>query len=242
MKKIFSIFVLLASLLGCLQAQEIIKVGIAANYPPFDYMKHGKIAGFDHDLLEAIAKKAGFKLSWQNMNFSALIPALKTGKINMIISALSNTPKRARSVDFSDTYFLTKNLFIKQKSNESLKGLAELKGKKLGVQLGSIQEARAKKLKDVQIIPSENIINSVMALKAGKIDAVLADADTAKGYLEKNKGELVSFLQENDGSKGFAMGFDKGKQKELISKINKALSELKADGQYQELLKKYHLE
>lgn len=241
MKKFLVLLAMFLTFTTSMMANEVVKVGIAANYPPFDYMKNGKLTGFDYDLLTAVAKKAGLTLQWQNMSFSALIPALKTGKIDMIISAMSNTAKRARSVDFSNTYFLTKNLYLKNKGDESLKDLASLQGKKLGVQLGSIQEARAKKLKGVILVPSENIINSIMALKAKKIAAVLADKDTAQGYLDTNKGSLVAFFQENDGSKGFAMAFDKNKQAKLIAKINEALSELKKSGEYKKLEEKYKL-
>lgn len=241
MKKIILSLLLLFSSLACANASTLVKVGITANYPPFEYLKNGKLAGFDYDLLCIVAKKANLELKWQNMSFSALIPALKTGKIDMIISAMSNTPKRSRSVDFSDTYFLTKNVYLKKDGNLEINSLADLPGKKVGVQLGSIQEARARKIQGIKLLPAENIVNSVMALKAGKIDVVLADKDTAQGYLAQNKGEIVGFYEEADGSKGFAMAFDKGKQTKLIEKINKALREIKQSGEYDKLIKKYNL-
>ncbi len=94
-------------------SEKIYKVGIAANYPPFDFIKDTKITGFDVDLLEEIARREKFKLEWINMSFDGLIPALKSGKIDMIASAMSSTPQRLNSMDFSKTYFNTKNLYLK---------------------------------------------------------------------------------------------------------------------------------
>lgn len=221
--------------------EKVYKVGIAANYPPFDFIKDAKITGFDVDLLEEIAKRENLKLEWVNMSFDGLIPALKAGKIDMIASAMSSTPQRLTSMDFSDTYFNTKNLYLKLKTDSSISDKQSLEGKKIGVQLGTIQESAAKAIPNAQVVASEEMLAAILALKAGKVDAVLTDKDIGKGYLKTNE-ELEAFLEENDGSSGFCVAFDKGKQTEFIQKINAGLEKVKADGTYQKIVEKYDLQ
>ncbi|EHV0844054.1 basic amino acid ABC transporter substrate-binding protein [Campylobacter coli] len=218
-----------------------LKVGTAPNYKPFNYKQDSKLTGFDTDLVEEIAKKNGIEIVWVETNFDGLIPALKAGKIDMIASAMSATDERRQSVDFTKPYYMSKNLYIKLKNNEALQTKTDLEGKKIGVQLGTLQENTAKAIKDVQVQSNKDLNIAVLALKNNKIDAILADQDTAKGFLAENP-DLVSFYQETDGGEGFSFAFDKDKQKEVIEIFNKGIDEAKANGFYDSLVKKYELE
>ncbi|MDL0103920.1 basic amino acid ABC transporter substrate-binding protein [Campylobacter felis] len=217
-----------------------LKVGTAPNYKPFDYKEDAKLTGLDIDLVNEIAKREGIELTWVEMSFDGLIPALKTGKIDMIASAMSATEDRRKSADFSDVYYTTKNLYIKKKDNEALNSKEDLEGKIIGVQLGTLQEPAAKAIKDTKVQSNESLSVVIMELKEGKIDAVVADKDVSMGYLKEN-ADLIGFFEEEDGSEGFSFAFDKDKQKEAIEKFNKGLKELKADGTYDKILAKYEL-
>ncbi|ELR6133207.1 basic amino acid ABC transporter substrate-binding protein [Campylobacter coli] len=218
-----------------------LKVGTAPNYKPFNYKQDSKLTGFDTDLVEEIAQKNGIEIVWVETNFDGLIPALKAGKIDMIASAMSATDERRQSVDFTKPYYMSKNLYIKLKSNETLQTKTDLEGKKVGVQLGTLQENTAKAIKDIQIQSNKDLNIAVLALKNNKIDAIVADEDTAKGFLAENP-DLVSFYQETDGGEGFSFAFDKDKQKEVIEIFNKGIDEAKTSGFYDNLIKKYELE
>lgn len=217
-----------------------LRVGTAPNYKPFDYKEDAKLTGLDIDLVNEIAKREGIGLTWVEMSFDGLIPALKTGKIDMIASAMSATEDRRKSVDFSDVYYTTKNLYIKKKDNEALNSKEDLEGKIIGVQLGTLQEPAAKAIKDTKVQSNESLSVVIMGLKEGKIDAVVADKDVSTGYLKEN-ADLIGFFEEEDGSEGFSFAFDKDKQKEAIEKFNKGLKDLKADGTYDQILTKYEL-
>lgn len=218
-----------------------LKVGTAPNYKPFNYKENSKLTGFDTDLVEEIAKRNGIKIIWVESNFDGLIPALKAGKIDMIASAMSATNERRQSVDFTKPYYMSKNLYLKLKSNNSLQTKSDLEGKKIGVQLGTLQENTAKAIKNAQVQSNKDLNMAVLALKNNKIDAIIADQDTAKGFLAENP-ELVSFYQETDGGEGFSFAFDKNKHKEIIEIFNKGIDKAKADGFYDSLIKKYGLE
>lgn len=217
-----------------------LRVGTAPNYKPFDYKEDAKLTGLDIDLVNEIAKREGIELTWVEMSFDGLIPALKTGKIDMIASAMSATEDRRKSVDFSDVYYTTKNLYIKKKDNEALNSKEDLEGKIIGVQLGTLQEPAAKAIKDTKVQSNESLSVVIMELKEGKIDAVVADKDVSTGYLKEN-ADLIGFFEEEDDSEGFSFAFNKDKQKEAIEKFNKGLKDLKADGTYDQILTKYEL-
>lgn len=221
--------------------EETIKVGTSPNYKPFNYKENGKLTGFDTDLVNEIAKREGINIAWVEISFDGLIPALKTGKIDMIASSMSATDERKQNVDFTDVYYTTKNLYIKQKNNSSLTTKNDLEGKTIGVLLGSLQEPTAKAIKDAKVQSNEDLNVAILALKNGKIDAVVADKDVAKAFLKQNP-DLVAFFEEDDGSSGFSFAFDKGKYQSIITKFNEGLASVKADGTYETLIKKYELE
>ncbi|WP_103651147.1 transporter substrate-binding domain-containing protein [Campylobacter concisus] len=237
MKKIFA---LLLTAFVALCANEL-QFGTAANYPPFEYIdENNKITGFDIELIDEISKRAGFSYKIINMSFDGLIPALKAGKINGIISAMSATSDRLKSIDFTKPYYLTENLYLKKKGNDALKAKEELAGKRVGVQQGTVQELAANAINGVKVVPSEDTVPLIMGLKVGKFDAVILDSSIGYGFVKKNP-ELEAFFKEVDGSEGFSIAFDKGKESALIEKINQILDEMKKDGSYEALLKKYDL-
>ncbi|RAZ50834.1 basic amino acid ABC transporter substrate-binding protein [Campylobacter hyointestinalis subsp. lawsonii] len=226
---------------GFSHAADVLKVGTNAAYPPFEFIdEQNKIAGFDMDLIDALSKKVGFEYKIVNMSFDGLIPALKAGKIDAVAAAMSATPERIKAVSFTKPYYTTENLFIKQAKNGDLTSKQNLEGKKIAVQLGTVQEIAARTIKGVKVMANEDIFAAIMALKNGKVDAVLVDSSIGYGYLNKNK-DLAEFLKEPDGSEGFSIAFDKDKHTDLIAKINQAVEELKNDGTYDKLLEKYNL-
>lgn len=219
------------------------RVGLNAEYPPFEFKKDGKITGFDVDLLDMISKKAQFKYTLHHMSFDGLIPALKSGKIDMIMSSMSDTPEREKQVDFSIPYYEGITIYIKQKGNEQLIDKDSIKGKRVGVFLGTVQEQAINRMKaeyNLNVIPSDSIFGAIMNLKTGKVDVVLADGATALGYLKENP-ELIEFWSESDGSNGISIALDKGKHAELLVRIDKAIKEIKESDAYYELLDKYGL-
>lgn len=241
MKSFFKFIVAVCVAVGFSHAADVLRVGTNAAYPPFEFIdEQNKIAGFDMDLIDALSKKVGFEYKIVNMSFDGLIPALKAGKIDAVAAAMSATPERIKAVSFTKPYYTTENLFIKQAKNGDLTSKQNLEGKKIAVQLGTVQEIAARTIKGVKVMANEDIFAAIMALKNGKVDAVLVDSSIGYGYLNKNE-DLAEFLKEPDGSEGFSIAFDKDKHTDLIAKINQAVEELKNDGTYDKLLEKYNL-
>ena len=171
------------------------------------------------------------------MSFDGLIPALKTGKIDIAISGMSATDERRKSVDFTKPYYFSENLFIRKKGSDVNKD--NLKDKKISAQVGTLQEEAAKKI-TTQSIPAENVAAAIMSLSAGKIDVVLTDSPIGVEFLKQNP-DLEEFLRLPDGTEGFAMAFDKGKHTDLVKKIDAAIEELQKSGEFDKMLAKYGL-
>ena len=242
MKKIFFILTLVVfGVLSCGKKSgddKTLRVGLNAVFAPFEYLENGKITGFDVDLINEIGKNLGYKVEIIDQSFDGLIPALKAGKIDIIVSGMSATEERKKSVDFTDEYFTSKQLYLRKKGNNAVT-MNTLSGKKIGVQLGTIQEMEAKNIKGATVVPNENTVNTILDLKAGKIDVIILDNAVAIEYMKKNP-EMEIFA-EKPGEIGMAMALNKGKNTELIQKINAELKKMKENGKYDELAKKYGL-
>lgn len=246
MKKIFLLIMLLTlGVISCGTKSEVttekeLKVGLNSTFAPFEYIKDGQLTGFDVDLINEIGKNLGYKITFIDQSFDGLIPSLKAGKIDLIVSGMSATEERKQSVDFTDEYFSSTQVYLRKKGNTSIDTKEGLSGKKVGVQLGTIQEIEGKKINGAIVVANESTVNVLMELNAGKSDAVILENIVAYEYL-KNYPDLEVFFEEPI-SAGMAMAFDKGKHTELISQINSELKKLKENGKYDELRKKYGLD
>ena len=91
-------------------------VGTDGVFPPFGYIEKGELVGFDIDLIKQIGKDLGYEIEMKVQPFDALIPSLKAGKLDAIISGMSATEERKRSVDFTDEYYKSTQMFLKNMS------------------------------------------------------------------------------------------------------------------------------
>ena len=109
MKKVFLVLTLVIfGLVSCGKkdsGQKKLRVGLNAVFAPFEYIENGQVAGFDVDMINEIGKNLGYEVEIIDQSFDGLIPALKAGKIDIIVSGMSSTEERKKSVDFTDEYF-----------------------------------------------------------------------------------------------------------------------------------------
>ena len=215
-------------------------VGTDGVFPPFGYMENGELVGFDIDLIKQIGKNLGYEIEMKSQPFDALIPSLKAGKLDAIISGITVTEARKRLVDFTDEYFNSTQVYLRKKGNTTVNFKESLSGKKVGVQLGTIQEIEAKKIKNANIITNDATVNLILDLKNGKTDAVILENIVAMEFMKKNPD--IEIFYEEKLPYGMAIAFDKGKHSELIKQINEELKKLQENGKYAELIKKYGLE
>jgi polar amino acid transport system substrate-binding protein len=221
--------------------KDVVVVGTESTYPPYEFRdENNELKGFDIDLMEAIADKAGFKIEWQDMPFDSLIPALISNKIDIIAAGLSATPERAERVAFSIPYEISLSTFIVKKGNDSIKAVEDLKGKTVTAQLGTVQETYSKGLEDVHVKAFQKFDDCVREVALGRADATLMDKPVALKFVKKKDFEgkvQIAFDQEITGA-GKALAMNLGEEK-LIAAVNKALEKMEQTGELQELKEKW---
>ncbi|MFD3245988.1 ABC transporter substrate-binding protein [Rahnella aquatilis] len=245
---LFSIGLAITGLSCHASAQQQIRFGTDATFPPFEFKAaDGSLQGFDIDLGNAICAQLRAKCIWVENGFDGLIPALQARKFDAIISSLSITDERKKAINFSDKLFNTPAYLVASKDS-GLKPLAEsLQGKRVGVQQGSVFEAYAKKhwqSQGVELV-SYPAAEAVYAdLVVGRLDATLDDATVVTtALLDKPQGKHFSLIEpqvKDDAIFGPGTGIGIAKQNsELLEQLNGAIKAIRKDGTYDRLAKKY---
>src|ERR1700758_673266 len=122
-----------------------IRFGVDASYPPFESKgADGKLSGFDIDLGNQICARLKAKCVWIENDFDGMIPALKARKFDGVLSSMSMTPARREQIAFSDKLFNTPTRLVAKTGSGIMPTAESLKGKRVGVEQGTIQEAYAK--------------------------------------------------------------------------------------------------
>ena len=240
MKKIFLMFAIIFMFAACggnkEAAQKVYVVGTNAEYPPFEYVENGEIAGFDAEIIKEAAKRMEIEYKWLNTNFDGLIPALQTKKVDIVIAGMSVTPEREKAVNFSIPY-LTSNVAIVTNSKNPIKDMNDLSGKSYGVELGTTKEASARKIDGAEVVPFSSTTGALVALKSGKIDGMVLDESVSSKYIEKNPELVLVGVMEGEPK---AAAFNKD-DKELMENFSKVLEEMITDGTVAELREKYKI-
>ena len=207
-----------------------------AEFPPYEYHEGKDIVGIDVEIAKAVAEQMGAKFEVSDMAFDAIISAVDSGKADFGAAGMTVTEDRKKNVDFSDTYATSVQSVIIPE-NSDIKSIDDLKGKKIGVQQGTTGDIYATKDygKDA-IQPFPKGVDAVLALGAGKVDAVIIDGNTAKAFVADQKG--LKLLDSAYAEEEYAICVKKGNT-ELRDGINAALKELKASGKLDEIVAKY---
>lgn len=245
MKKILSIVLIAMFVLTAAASAETLKMATNAAFPPYEYYddETGEIVGIDAEVADAICKKLGYDgVEIVDMDFSAIINAVVSGKCDFGMAGMTVTEERLQSVDFTSSYATgIQSVIVKEDSDiTSVDDLfAEGANHKIGVQLGTTgdiycsDDIEAAGLGTVE--QYSNGADAVVALLSGKVDCVVIDNEPAKKYVEANEG--LKILDSSYAEEDYAICL--AKDSELTEKINAALEELIADGTVQAIVDKY---
>ncbi|SDH35502.1 ABC transporter substrate-binding protein [Pseudomonas panipatensis] len=242
-----SALALLASA-GALQAKEWKEIRFATDpsYAPFESKApDGSLVGFDIDLGNAICEHLKVKCVWMPNDFDGMIPGLKARKFDGVISSMTVTEARKKEIDFSDKLFSGPSSMISKKGSGLAATPEALKGKTVGVEQGTIQEAYAKaKLEPagVNVKSYQNQDQVYADLVSGRLDASLQDMLQAEmGFLTTEQGKAFENskpLHDPLLPAETAIGIKKGNA-ELKALLDKGIKAMHADGTYDKLQKKY---
>ena len=221
---------------------KVYVVGTDAAYAPFESQNEkGEIVGFDIEVVQAAAKKAGIEVKFVNTPWEGIFNALGQGDRDMIVSAVTITAERKGTMDFSDPYFDAQQL-IAVKENSKVTKFADLKKLKVGVQTGTTGDEAVTKLLGKGSTAIKRFESTPLALKeleAGGVDAVVADNGVVVNYVANNPGGKFKSISDKEFvPEQYGIAFKKGNS-ELQGKMNKGLADIRADGTYDQIFTKY---
>jgi len=225
----------------------VIRFGVDPSYAPFESKApDGSIVGFDIDIGSAICAQLKAKCVWVESPWDSIIPGLKARKYDGILSSMSVTEKRLQQIDFSDKIYHTPTSLVARKDS-GIQTLESLKGRRIGVEQGSTQEAFAKahwESLGVSVLSYQNQDLVYQDLLAGRLDAALQDSVQADmGFLKTEQGRDYTFVgPEVRDAKILGVGASIGLRKEdtdLKQAINGAIAEIHKNGTYDQIRKKY---
>ncbi|HTQ71335.1 MAG TPA: ABC transporter substrate-binding protein [Acidocella sp.] len=256
MKKIFAPALAAVCMLGMAmpvaasakQFKEI-KFGVDATYPPFESLSpSGAFQGFDIDLGKAICAELKVKCVFVSQSFDGIIPALQARKFDAILSSMTVTPERAKQISFSSEMYDEPTSMVTKNGSGLTPTAASLKGKTVGVEAGTIQEAYAKTYwqpNGVNVVSYQGQDQVYADLLSGRLDASLQDSVEADyGFLKTPKGAGYGFAGNvTDDPKDVlgsyvAIGV-RNDEPELLKKIDEAIAQLHKNGTYDKLQAKY---
>lgn len=221
---------------------EVLKVGTAATREPFCFVNEKReITGHDGELARRVAQKLNRPLEFVDMKFSALIPALKAKKIDLIISGMTATDERRKSINFSDPYFESAQVLLTRKpgaaTDAKMKTLDDIANKKVGVFEGTVHDGFvAKKFPNAEIKRYGSTADMLLSLKTDKVDVAFFDKITA-GLLLKKNPELG--ILDNDAlTMPLGIGFNKNNP-QLRDQFNNFLKLARTNGIYDTIYKRW---
>lgn len=218
-------------------AGGVLTMATNAEFPPYEYHDGGEIVGIDVEIARAIAEHMGMTLEVEDIAFDSIIPEIQSGKADIGAAGMTVDEDRLKNVDFSDTYTTASQVII-VKNDSAIAGPDDLKGKFIGVQLGTTGDIYASDYEaDGATVERYNKgFEAIQALSQGKIDAVVIDQEPAKIFASENEG--IKILDEALTVEEYAIAIKKGNT-ELLEKVNTALAELKDSGELQKIIDKY---
>lgn len=222
-------------------AEKVLRVGTDSDYPPFEYYQEATKAfiGFDIELMQGLAREIGYsKVEFVDLEFNNLLPSLKDGQVDAVISCMNITDERRKMADFTEPYLKSYNVVIGAAGTKA--GSTDImKGKRVAAEIGSIHEKQAKQYSGtvIECGGAEEALKLVMADKA---DFAIMDHFTALFYMNNFHNGKLAIVGALPGEKetDIAIAVAKG-NKELLDKLNAALGKYRENAAYHQLKTTY---
>ena len=227
-----------SSKLDQIKANGKLLVGTEAQYAPYEFKDlDANFAGCDMWLAQQIADSLGVELEVVDMSFDGIIPAVKSGQVDIGIAAFTKTPERAEEIDFSDLYETSAQLLVVKTGNADVYSTKEaLAGQKVGAQKGTIQSQLIQSaLPDSELFELEKYPALALEVQNGNIAGLVVDQAVGESLIATSNGglEVANFeFTAEEASFGKAVVIAKGNE-DLVAAVNEVINKVTADGSYQ---------
>lgn len=218
-------------------------VGTSSGYPPYVFVDaespDKKVIGLDMEMCKQIADKLGVPMEVQDMSFSALLSSVTAGKVDIAVGGVSPTPEREKAMAFSDLYLPTEQkLLVRKADQHKLKTMGDLKGKVIGAEKSTTQEATAQKVEGATAIGLSSVPDAVLQLKNGKLDGIVLEGVVSKQYLVYNDDLALADVQFEGAKKVSAVALQKGND-DVVKIINEVIKQDTESGQFDKWVDEY---
>lgn len=222
-------------------SSDTIRMITEATFPPYEFREGTEVVGIDVEICRAIAAKLGKNLAIEDVEFDSVLPSLIANKAELAAAGITVNEDRKKMVDFSDPYVTTGIVIISPK-DKAVKGAADAKGKRIGVQNGTTSADFCVEQLGQEPDRFDSPASAFAALKVGKVDLVIADVDPAENLVKQDGGAESACAITSEPrfltSEDYAIAIKKG-QPELLATINGVIAELKASGKLQAIFDEY---
>lgn len=211
----------------------VLRVGTDATYPPLESMEDGDFKGFEMDLARAIARELNVRPEFINTPFDAIFPSLQNGSFDVVISSVTITPERSATMLFSDPYLTAGQMIAVRNGTQGIDKPEDLRGKRVGVQIGTTAQTDFEKREGVEVIVYNTIDLAMLDLRNQRIDAVVSDAPVLKYKILQSFGDLQTVGRRfTDEKFGVVLAQESN---DLRRAVNAALWRLVENGEYDRL-------
>ncbi|MGN0909761.1 MAG: basic amino acid ABC transporter substrate-binding protein [Succinivibrio sp.] len=219
-----------------------VTVATGPAFAPFEYTdeKTKELAGFDIDIIKAVAEEGGFDVKISSLPLDAIIPAVVNGTVDAAIAAIPVTKEQARKVDFTEPYYEDAGLGImaSDKVKDSIKTKDDLKGMRVCVQRGTPGAALASKIKGAEVTEFNSAPETYAALEKGGCDAVVNDYPVHAYYMVTAEPSGMTLLPDRITSEQYAIAMSKSKPK-AEEAIRAGLAKVRSNGHYEAVFRKW---
>ena len=240
MRTLLAALLLLCVMIRPVLAETTIIFATDATWPPMEFVDDQKqVVGYAMDFITAAGKEAGFKPVFKNTAWDGIFAGLAAKKYDAIVSSVSITEERKKAMDFSEPYYTVRQALIVSKASAA-KTLADLKGQKVGGQIGTTGYFAIKAAEGVEAKSYDEIGLAMEDLNVGRIAAVVCDDPVAANYaLDKYKEKLkIAAIIETGEAENYGVAMNKG-NKQILDLVNKGIAAVKAKGLDKDLKKKW---
>lgn len=218
-------------------------VGTSSGYPPYVFVdataSDKQVIGLDIEMCKQIAEKLGVPMEVQDMGFSALLSSVTAGKVDIAVGGVSPTPEREKVMAFSDLYLPTEQkLLVLKKNQHVFKTLDDLKGKTLGAEKSTTQEATAQKVEGASAMGLSSVPDAILQLKNEKLDGIVVEGVVAKQYLVFNDDLALADVQFQGAKKVSAVAMKQGND-DVMKIVNEVIKQDTESGQFDKWVDEY---
>ena len=232
-----------ASADGGAAAAKTYVVATDATYAPFEYTEAGEVLGFSKDILEAVGNKEGLQFKFVNTPWEGIFATLGKGDADVVSSSVTITDERKQSMDFSDPYFEATQMIVTGTKGSDVKSFADLAKRTVSVQNGTTGDLVMQKLQGKDSTNIKRFESMPLALKelvSGGVDASVGDNGVVQNFVNSNPGTKLNTLVDPSFEKEFyGFAVKKGRDDDLLKKINAGIAAIKADGTYDKIYAKW---